>query len=366
MVELLSRLLIPADGAEGILFWARHLLLAMVIFSIFWCMAQLLTAAINRWGSRFAAFTKTDLDDRIVRRVTPSISLLFTLTGLYYALLSLPLHERFFNLVTGGLYVSCVIVFCMLLYRILHEVLNWYAETRMEGETETFSGQIAPVLEKVIMLFVSATALIVVLKHFNYDVMSLLTALGVGSLALGMAAKDTLAQMISGFTLMFDRPFRVGDRILVTGGVTGDIQSVGLRTTKIKTLDNQLVIIPNSNLCNSTLTNQAYPDSRIKGRINIGVGYNSDVEQVKQLLVSIALEVDEVLRDPPPDAFFASFGDCALNMALFFWVDEYSRLFAVTDMINIKILNRFRAQGIEIPFPIRTIQLNHEQGRQTP
>jgi small-conductance mechanosensitive channel len=120
-------------------------------------------------------------------------------------------------------------------------------------------------------------------------------------------------------------------------------------------MDNQLLIIPNSDLCNTMLINQAFPDARAKGRINLGVAYGSDVEQVKSLLVATALDIETVLRDPAPESYFVSFGDSALNMSLFFWVEDYSQLFAVTDRINSLILRRFNESGIEIPFPIRTV-----------
>jgi MscS family membrane protein len=212
-----------------------------------------------------------------------------------------------------------------------------------------------PVAEKIVSLFLMGTALIVILKHFNYDIFSLVTALGIGSLAIGMAAKDTMAHMISGFTLMLDRPFRIGDRIQLAGGQVGDVLDIGLRSTKIKTLDNQQLIIPNSDLCNTILTNQAFPDVRAKGRINVGVAYGSDVERVKEVLVATALEVEGVLREPVPEALFISFGESALTMSLFFWVEEYGTLLAATDRINTMIIRRFRENGIEIPFPTRTV-----------
>jgi small-conductance mechanosensitive channel len=172
-----------------------------------------------------------------------------------------------------------------------------------------------------------------------------------------MAAKDTLAHMISGFTLMLDRPFRIGDRIQLAGGQIGDVSDIGLRSTKIKTLDNQLLIIPNSDLCNTMLINQAFPDKRAKGRINIGVAYGSNVEEVKALLIATALEVDDVLADPAPEAYFVEFGDSSLSMSLFFWVQEYGGLFATTDKINSLLIRRFNEKRIEIPFPVRTVKL---------
>jgi small-conductance mechanosensitive channel len=357
LFELISSIFLPSTGDAGTLFWAKRLLAAMIVFACFWLLTQAVCYIINRWGSKVTSFTTTDLDDRILKRITPSISLLLTFIGFYFALLMLPLHEKLFRLLSGVLFIANISIVCILLYRILHEILLWYAERQQEDENRNsaFSRQMAPVIEKIAMLFIIGGALMVVLKHFNYDILSLVTALGIGSLAIGMAAKDTLAHVISGFTLMVDRPFRIGDRIQLSSGQVGDVQDIGLRSTKIKTLDNQLLIIPNSDLCNTILTNQAFPDNRIKGRINVGVSYASDAEQVKALLVALALEVDEVLKDPAPEAFFVSFGESALNMSLFFWVEEYAQLFATTDLINSKILARFKEQGVEIPYPIRTV-----------
>lgn len=357
LLESLLTVFAPSTADSGALFWAKHLLVALIIYGLFWVFAQLVCYAVKRWGHRFAAFTSTDLDDRILKRITPSISLLLTFLGVYLAFKTLPLHEKLFRLLSGGLFVANVVIICILLYRILHETLIWYGERQHEGQSGAFSRQMAPMVEKIAMLFIISAALMVVLKHFNYDILSLVTALGIGSLAIGMAAKDTLAHVISGFTLMVDRPFRIGDRIQLVGGQVGDVQDIGLRSTKIKTLDNQLLIIPNSDLCNTMLTNQAFPDNRIKGRINVGVGYDSNVEQVKQLLVAIALEVDEVLHEPLPEAFFVAFGDSALQMSLFFWVEEYGDLFSTTDKINSRIIARFREQKITIPFPIRTVHM---------
>lgn len=366
LVQFIITIFMPSNSDAGLLFWAKRLLVAMLVFGCFWLLAQAVCYIINRWGSKITAFTATDLDDRILKRITPSISLFLTFLGIYLAFLTLPLHEKFSRLLSGGLFIANVTIVCILLYRILHETLVWYAERQQDAEGSTVSRQMAPIIEKITMLFIIGGALMVVLKHFSYDILSLVTALGIGSLAIGMAAKDTLAHVISGFTLMLDRPFRIGDRIQLASGQVGDVQDIGLRSTKIKTLDNQLLIIPNSDLCNTMLTNQAFPDQRIKGRINVGVSYGSDAEQVKALLVAIALEVEEVLQEPAPEAFFVSFGDSALNMSLFFWVEEYSWLFATTDKINSRIIQRFREHNIEIPFPIRTIKLNHEQGTQTP
>lgn len=353
----IQRLTQTQEGDGALLFWAKEILGALLILALFWVLAHLAVMMLNKWGRRLTSFTSSDLDDRVLQRVIPYVSRLFVVLGVYLAIRSLPLNEKLILIASGVIYVILVAIVCNLIYHVLDELMKWYAASQEETAGAVMSRQMMPVAEKIVSLFLMGAALIVILKHFNYDIFSLVTALGIGSLAIGMAAKDTLAHMISGFTIMLDRPFRIGDRIQLVGGQIGDVADIGLRSTKIKTPDNQLLIIPNSDLCNTMLTNQAFPNSRVKGRINIGIAYGSDVDQVKTLLVATAAEVEAVLTDPPPEAFFVSFGDSALNMSLFFWVEEYGTLFAVTDKINSLILKRFDEHTIEIPFPTRTVKM---------
>ncbi|HZV81369.1 MAG TPA: mechanosensitive ion channel domain-containing protein [Geobacteraceae bacterium] len=343
------------------LFWAKELLVAILIFALFWILAKVLRYLLTTWGPKFTSFTSTDLDDRILIRITPPASMLVVFGGLYIAIKTLPLPDKVHVAASGAVFIITIAILTNIAWRAMDELLKWYAGHMAETVRSGLDRQLLPLAEKLGTIFLVGTALIIALKHFNYDILSLVTALGIGSLAIGMAAKDTLANMISGFTLMIDRPFRIGDRIQLSGGHLGDVQDIGLRSTKIKTMDNQLLIIPNSDLCNTILTNHAFPDVRAKARINIGVAYGSDVEQVKTLLVASALESPEVLHDPPPEAFFTSFGDSALQLALFFWVEEYTKVFPTTDSINTLLLRRLAEGGITIPYPTTSVYLHKEQ-----
>jgi len=343
------------------LYWLKEILVAVLIFAAFWVASRVLRYLLLTWGPRFTAFTSTDLDDRILVRVTPPAGLLVVFAGLYFAVGNLPLPDKVKMAVSGAVFVVNVAIFINIAYRMADEVLNWYAGRVAERTGVGINRQLMPLAQKLVSVFLIGTGLIIILKHFNYDILSLVTALGIGSLAIGMAAKDTLANMISGFTLMIDRPFRIGDRIQLGGGQLGDVEDIGLRSTKIKTADNTLLIIPNAELCNTILVNLAFPDVRGKGRVNLGVAYGSDVEMVKRLLVEIAREVPEVLAEPAPEAYFVSFGESALSMSLFFWVEEYAKVFAVTDKVNSRIIQRFRENNIDIPYPTRTVLMEKEQ-----
>ncbi len=341
--------------------WAKDILGALLILALFWVLSQLVVMMLNKWGRRLARFTSTDLDDRLLQRITPHVSRLMIMLGLYLAIRSLPLHEKLVVVVSGLLFILLVIIVFNLLYHALDELLKWYVAGQQEASNATMSRQMLPVAEKIASLFLMATALLIIFKHFNYDIFSLVTALGIGSLAIGMAAKDTLAHMISGFTLMLDRPFQIGDRIKLANGQVGDVVDIGLRSTKIQGLDTTVMIIPNSDLCNSALINMVRPTMVTQGRIAVGVGYGSDMEHVKAVLLAIAEENGEVVAEPPPLALFTSFGDSSLNMLLLFWVGDPTRIALVTDQLNCAILRRFSEERIEIPFPKRTVIMEKEQ-----
>ena len=346
--------------SEKILTWSKECILAILIVGLFWVLSRFLRYLFTKWVPRIARFTGTDLDERVLQRITPPVELLTITAGLYLALRSFPMYDRVQFVLSGAVFIVNILIFANIAYRVADEFLAWYAR-RIEERTATRIGlQILPLLRKVFTIFLVCAALIVVLKHFGYDALSLLTALGIGSLAIGLAAKDTLANMISGFTLMIDRPFRIGDRIQLASGKTGDVVDIGLRSTRIKTVDNTLLIIPNSELCNSTVLNMAFPDMKTQGRVPLGVAYGSDVEKVKVILQETATEHPDILKDPPPEAFFLSFGDSALNMVLVFWVNDYTKIITVTDQINMRLMTAFTKNDITIPYPTRKVLLERE------
>jgi small-conductance mechanosensitive channel len=342
-------------------FWTKEIVVALIIVALFYLLSQVVRHLLAGWGRRLASLTDSELDDRMVVRITRPVALLVTMAGVYYAVESLALPPKLQLAAAGAIFIANVAIITNIACRVLDELLQWYANRMATQDRGGLDRQLIPLMEKLATIFLVATAMIVVLKHFNYDVLSLVTALGIGSLAIGMAAKDTLANMISGFTLMIDRPFRIGDRVQLSPSQWGDVMDIGLRSTKIKAPDNTLLIIPNSTLCNSNLVNLAFPEPRVKGRIDVGVSYGSDVSRVRQLLVDIASREPGVLPEPPAEAYFVSFGDSALRMSLFFWIGNYADLFAVTDRVNSQILARFREEGIQIPYPITSVRIEKEQ-----
>ncbi len=341
--------------------WFKNILLAIIILAGSLGAAKLSQYILTKWISKFTGFTKTAIDDKIINVVKRPIYYINLLHGLRLASDTLSLPDRIQEIINGVIYIVAVFIAVLVIYRVADLLLKWYLKKLAKKTDKAVEKDFLPLIEKVSSIFIFLIGIIVVLKHFNYDVLSLVTALGIGSLAIGLAAKDTLANMISGFTIMVDRPFRVGDRIQLSSGEIGDVLEIGLRSTKIKTFDNTVIIVPNTELANMKLINQAYPDSLLKVRIDIGIGYGSDVEKAKKIMIDAALSIDYVVKDPPPIVYFNEFGDSALLLYMRCWVKEYLDRMLAKDAINMLIKKRFEEEGIEIPFPIRTVHMEPEK-----
>ncbi|HBR16464.1 MAG: mechanosensitive ion channel protein MscS [Deltaproteobacteria bacterium RIFCSPLOWO2_12_FULL_43_16] len=335
--------------------WLKESLISLAILVGFWLAAKFVQYFLARWVSVFTKHTETKLDDKIVEAVKRPIYYIVLLSGVYLAISNQPLPPKVKAIGDGIVYVLGVGIAVMMVYRIVNVFLEWYTHNVTKKTDSQLEKEFLPLIEKLIFIFIFITGLIIVLKHFDYDILSLVTALGVTSLAIGLAAKDTLANMISGFTLMIDRPFRVGDRVQLVSGEVGDVVEIGIRSTKIKTMDSNALVVPNTELVNTKVINQCYPDKTIRGRVKVGIACNSDVDKAKKIMLDIAASNKKVLNNPAPIVLFTEFGDSTLILQMFYWIENCFDLFIIQDEINSQIKKRFEQGGIEIPYPVRTI-----------
>ena len=336
----------------------EQILISAGIFLLFIGIAWLVRAVITRWITRLVSKTATTLDDRIIALIRKPVFYIIILYGLDYAINRLPLHNRVMSVIHDVLFVVGVALVAYVVHGVLSNLIGWYGE-RIEGKeaSRTLVREFIPLTQRIGSIFIFTIAVITVFKYFNYDVWSLITALGVGSLAIGLAAKETLTNIISGFSIMLDRPFRQGDRIKLANGDIGDVQEIGMRSTQIKTFDNTILVVPNTTLVNASLVNYCYPDFKVMARVRVGIAYGSDVGRAKEIMLAIAKEVPDILKDPPPSVYFTEFGDFSLNLLMIFWVGEYTRMLDAKDSVNTMIHERFARDGIEIPFPIQSVFL---------
>lgn len=319
--------------------------------------------ALERFLSRqITGRTETELDDRILELVAGSSRRIVWLIGIYVAVrrVGTLLSERVYPWLNGFFYVLIVLFIANMVCHLFQLLLEWYAE-RWNRRVKGRSGEeFLPLLRKLIYIVVYTIAAITVLHHFDQSVSSIIVSLGVGSLAVALAAKDTLANMIAGFMIMTDRPFRINDRIMLESGEKGDVYDIGLRTTKILTFDNTLIVVPNHKIINEKVTNLSYPNAQIRVKIEVGVAYGTDLEKAKRLLEVVCSAHEKVVEDPPPKAYFTNFGDSSLDLMVVCRVPEWKDQWEVGEALRMEINRVFVREGIEIPFPQRDVNLKKE------
>lgn len=247
-------------------------------------------------------------------------------------------------------------------------------EERLVPRTETTLDDTAlPLLNKVVRFIVVGIGVLVALQTMGINVTPVLAGAGVLGLAISLAAKDTLSNLIAGILLILDRPFQVGDRIELWNapaetGTWGDIVEIGLRATKIRNPDNLIIVIPNNEIMRRDIINYTASGPHIRVRIPIGIAYDADVEKARRLILHSAAAVPGVKETPEPVVILRSFGEFSVDLQLRVWIDDARKRRAVADAITERIMRVFDEHGIEIPYPKRDLYLKTppEEGGKSP
>jgi len=197
---------------------------------------------------------------------------------------------------------------------------------------------------------------LVAFQFIGIDLSGLAVIFGLLSVGIGFGLQNVTSNFISGIILLFERPITVGDRVTV-GEVEGDVLSINMRSTTIRSINNISIIVPNTEFVASQVTNWSHGDPKIRLMIDVGVSYNSDPDLVVNTLREVAAGHRAVLKSPAPDVLLSSFGDSAWNMILLAWIDDPKSHAMIRSEINCEIVRRFRDKKIEIPFPQRDLHL---------
>lgn len=216
-----------------------------------------------------------------------------------------------------------------------------------------------------VRLVVLVLGLLVLLDSLGIQITPIVTALGVGGLAVALALQDTLSNLFAGVHLLADEPIRVGDYVKLSEGVEGVVLDVGWRSTRLRMLQNNVVIVPNQTVARSVITNYSFPEPRMALPLRISVAYDTDVERLELLLLDEAAravgEVPGLLAEPKPAVrLIPGFGESSLDLTLVCHVASFVEQFEVQHRLRKRLLARFRAEGIEIPYPARTIHVRRE------
>ncbi|MBI5570310.1 MAG: mechanosensitive ion channel family protein [Desulfomonile tiedjei] len=304
-----------------------------------------ISLALSRWSG---LGIRTQLFDIIRVPMWMSVGLVGVLAEVHWLMPSAPVEF----LVSGAAKTGLAIIWMIVLARTLRLVCS-----RLGGYYPN-GAEMLRLIENIGMAFVGVMGGLLILALWEINVTPLLASAGIAGVIVALAAKDTLGNFFGGISVFLDRPFRVGDYIVLNTGERGKVVDIGMRSTRVLTRDDVLIAIPNSIIVNTKIVNESAPYPRMRVRIKISVAYDSDIDRVKEVLRDAAEANPLVLSEPHPRVRFRSFGDSWLEFELLCWTGYPKDKGRVIDKLNSEIFKQFIAEGIGFPFPARDVYVH--------
>ena len=343
----------------GILYAGLTIVLGLIIAGI--------AHVVIQWLKKKASETESQLDDILLAALGKPLVITILAGSVYIALTHFGILPETIAGFTVDQYVNAffILIGGWIVSSFSHDLIRTYGSV-VAAKTETdFDDRLLPMLEIITKYLIWFAAVLLILANFDINITPLLAGAGIAGIALALAAQDLIGNFFSGAVITIDKPFKIGDRIKFDTFL-GDIISIGPRSTRLKTLDNQIVTIPNSKITSNVVVNYAQPDNLMKVRIPFSVAYGTNILRVKSLLLEIAHEAAEktpwVIPDPAPSVYFLELGESSLNGQLLLWTNNYDNSWDVQDYVNSRIVEQFHAEGIEIPFRQVDVRIRRPEG----
>jgi small-conductance mechanosensitive channel len=303
--------------------------------------------------------TSSAFDDRLLQAIGPDLRWLVVIFVASFATKRLTFLSVVAKTILADVYfVLGLVIAFHAIWRLNDLVGEWYRERAAEEDRHEQLDPVLVLLNRAARIVLVLVGLIILLSHFGVNVSALAAALGLGGLALSLAARDTIADAIAGFVILVDQPFRIGDRIEIQEvGTWGDVVDIGLRTTRIRTRDNRMVIVPNSTIGKNQVINYTFPDPRYRIQTHVGIGYGSDIEMATDIIINTVRQIEGVLPDKPVDALYIEMGDSAMVFRVRWWIESYADTRRMFDRVHRALQHALDEAGIECPFPTQTLNL---------
>ncbi len=330
------------------------IVLSLIVMVVGIGVAVIGRAMVLNWGNKLIRRTSPDLGPRLIRIVANVAALMVGYIALVLAIQVLGLAERVEQVLIRILLSLLILRLIKSAMRASH--LGLEILSRIRDRYEIVEERTLPLFDLIMTILIIGAAAYALLMVWDINPTAWLASAGVIGIAVGFAARDTLANLFAGFFIIADSPYKLGDYIVLDSGDRGEVTKVGIRSTRLLTRDDVEITVPNSEMANSKIYNESggrWVKFRI--RLKVGVAYGSDVDEVVELLEGIAANHDSVCKDPTPRVRMRGFGDSSLDFELLCWVDLPVERGRVTHELYMKIYKALNETGIEIPFPQRDL-----------
>lgn len=291
------------------------------------------------------------------------LAMIIMLIGIKLALRELTMPASYVVFIGKAYIVLIIINISWILSRFVSALIDEYVTPRVKLSGKRVNTRLIPTMKKTAQTIIWGFGIVIALNNTGYDVRALVAGLGIGGLALALAAKDTVTNFFGGFTIFADKPFRIGDRVRVSG-FDGHIVAIGLRSFRLATFDGNEVVIPNSVIIDNVVENVTMsPHYRII--LDLGLTYATSPEQMKKalgILIDIAKEIPGVDENLTESSFFG-YGDFSLIIRYVYFIDKAKgEYYRTQSEVNMAILERFNAAGLDFAFPTQSLYIENMKG----
>ncbi|HXI70725.1 MAG TPA: mechanosensitive ion channel family protein [Verrucomicrobiae bacterium] len=337
----------------------KYIFSLIYIFLAFY-VSKFLDYLTRVWLKKWASRTTSKLDDLLLELLNGPVKIVSFVIFLRIGLDVFDWPAQVQSILSKGFTVIVAVTVTYAVMKLVDLLMGyWHLRAAADADPQ-FREQIFPIIRKTFKAFVVVVATLVTLSNIGVNITAAIASLSIGGLAVGLAAQDTLANLFGAVAILLDKPFRIGDQIMLDN-VTGAVETIGLRSTKIRNLDGHLVTIPNKTMGNATLTNITSRPN-IKTVMNIGITYDTPTEKVKRALAIL----EEIYQGNPNTkdllVSFNKFTDSTLNLQVVHWWNstDMKAYLAGMQEINLAIKERFDAEGIGFAFPSQTLYLKQD------
>jgi MscS family membrane protein len=334
----------------------ENYLYSVLVLSLFVISANVISLIIHKFVKGLVKRSKSKLDDILLCSFERPLFIFLILVGLYFAWNYLSFDGRINEIFNRALSTLVIIDGFYFLITFVDAFIVHYIKPLTDKTKTKLDETLLPVVRRIVKITLFIIGFIFVLERFGYNVSSLVAGLGIGGLAFALAAKDILGNLFGGVSIFTDKPFKVGQTIKVMGH-TGKVKEIGLRSTKILTLDGTNIMVPNSKINDDVVENISMEKDR-KVKLNLSLSYktsNSKIKKAKELIKKI-IEKNENAKDKS-SVYLTSFNESSLNLLVIYRIENVKKLLQAKDEINLSIKEAFEKNKIEFAYPTQTLFL---------
>lgn len=328
----------------------------LIIVITGYILRKILFKKLTHWSQN----TASSIDNIIIESIKWPFIIWFVMLGMYLGLEISKMPEEIINIIGKVLFILGILSVTLVLANIFTKFIKLYS-----GKIQT-ALPLTSLTQNIGRIVIFAIGLLVILNSLGISITPILATLGVGGLAVALALQDTLSNLFAGVHITIAKQVRIGDYIKLESGEEGYVTDINWRTTEIKMLPNNMVLVPNEKLTRAIITNYYLPDKEMAVLVNLGVHYNSNLKKVEKITCEVAKEVmQEVsggVSEFEPFIRYHTFDDSSINFTVILRAKEFVDQYLIKHEFIKRLHDRYRKEGIVIPYPIRAINYSQEEG----